>query len=127
MSRSSTGKLSGQLTALGTVAPEVIARRFALLAVGNHASSARNQREITRMSSEKIEAAWLAWTAMSVEAAHMQWTALSMVWSMWMPKSAASSWSSWYEHAGTQLATAGLAPYVRMVKANRTRLSRKTR
>jgi hypothetical protein len=127
MPRSKSQNVANQLSELGGLAPEVIARRVALLALGPSGGSARQRRELTRMSSEKVEAAWLAWSAMGLEIARIQWSGLALAWSAWMPTAALPNWTTWWEQAAPQVAQAGLGPYVRIAKANRVRLSRSVR
>ena len=124
MPRSKNSKVASQLTELSGLAPEVVARRLVLLATVPAGGSVRQQRELTRMSSEKAEAAWLAWSAMGLEIARIQWTGLALAWSAWMPAGALPNWTAWWDQAVTQVAQAGLGPYVRIAKANRARLSR---
>lgn len=127
MPRSKSLTVASQLSELGGLGPEVIARRLALLATAPIGSSARQRRELARMSSEKIEAAWLAWSAMGLEIARIQCSGLALAWSAWMPTGALPNWSAWWEQAAPQVAQAGLDPYVRIAKANRARLSRRSR
>lgn len=122
-----SNRLAKQLVDLGGLAPEVIARRMAYFATGSFSGSSGRRRELTRMTSEKFEAAWLSWMAMGMELAQIQWRALWWTWSIWAPTQNGQDWLARYDQIAAQVAAAGLVPYVRIAKGNRARLSRKAR
>lgn len=122
-----SNRLAKQLVDLGGLAPEVIARRMAYFATGSFSGSSGRRRELTRMTSEKFEAAWLSWMAMGMELAQIQWSAFSWIWSIWAPTQNRQDLLARYDQIAAQVAAAGLVPYVRIAKGNRARLSRKGR
>lgn len=122
-----SNRLAKQLVDLGGLAPEVIARRMAYFATGSFSGSSGRRRELTRMTSEKFEAAWLSWMAMGMELAQIQWSAFSWTWSIWAPTQDRQDLLARYDQIAAQVAAAGLVPYVRIAKGNRARLSRKGR
>ena len=122
-----SNRLAKQLVDLGGLAPEVIARRMAYFATGSFSGSSGRRRELTRMTSEKFEAAWLSWMAMGMELAQIQWSAFSWTWSIWAPTQNRQDLLARYDQIAAQVAAAGLVPYVRIAKGNRARLSRKAR
>lgn len=122
-----SNRLAKQLVDLGGLAPEVIARRMAYFATGSFSGSSGRRRELTRMTSEKFEAAWLSWMAMGMELAQIQWSAFSWTWSIWAPTQNRQDLLAQYDQIAAQVAAAGLVPYVRIAKGNRARLSRKGR
>lgn len=122
-----SNRLAKQLVDLGGLAPEVIARRMAYFATGSFSGSSGRRRELTRMTSEKFEAAWLSWMAMGMELAQIQWSAFSWTWSIWAPTQNRQDLLARYDQIAAQVAAAGLVPYVRIAKGNRARLSRKGR
>lgn len=122
-----SNRLAKQLVDLGGLAPEVIARRMAYFATGSFSGSSGRRRELTRMTSEKFEAAWLSWMAMGMELAQIQWSAFSWTWSIWAPTQNRQDLLARYDQIAAQVAAAGLVPYVRIAKGNRARLSRRSR
>ena len=122
MRRNTTRQVARQLTDLSVVAPEVISTRLARLASGG-LSTAADRRELSRMSLEKWEAAWLAWVAMGTAGAAF-WMRVATSWSPWALTPPPMPSHHAFERLLGQLTTAGLAPYVRMAKANRRRLGR---
>lgn len=122
-----SNRLAKQLVDLGGLAPEVIARRMAYFATGSFSGSSGRRRELTRMTSEKFQAAWLSWMAMGMELAQIQWSAFSWTWSIWAPIQNRQDLLARYDLIAAQVAAAGLVPYVRIAKGNRARLSRKGR
>lgn len=100
---------------------------MAYFATGSFSGSSGRRRELTRMTSEKFEAAWLSWMAMGMELAQIQWSAFSWTWSIWAPTQNRQDLLARYDQIAAQVAAAGLVPYVRIAKGNRPRLSRKGR
>ncbi len=122
MRQNTTRQVARQLTDLSVVAPEVISHRLARLASGGLRSAA-DRRELSRMSLEKWEAAWLAWVAMGTAGATF-WIRMATSFSPWTVTTPPMPSHQTFERLLGQVTTAGLAPYVRMAKANRRRLGR---
>lgn len=124
MRRRTASHVARQLTDLSIVAPEVIARRVALIASAGGVLTANDHRELSRMSLEKWEAAWLAWVAIGTVGLTL-WIRVATSWTTWLPAANQTPTLKGYERVLGQLVTAGLTPYVRIAKANRRRLAPK--
>lgn len=124
--------LAAQTVDLGVAVPQVIAHRLARMAIAGAAPSARDRRELHRMSTEKILAFNEAWTAMAMQAVlENQKLALSFVQSLWFPwlhsRPSARSASAQLGHAMLGVLGKGAVPIRRRAVANAKRLARTKR
>jgi hypothetical protein len=124
--------LAAQTINLGVAVPQVIAHRLARMAIAGAAPSARDRRELHRMSTEKILAFNEAWTAMAMQAAlENQKLALSMMQSVWFPwlraTPSARSASAQLSDAMLGVLGKGMVPIRRRAVANAKRLGRARR
>jgi hypothetical protein len=121
--RNASRVLNQQITDLAVIAPRVITRRVMQVAAAGGQLSRREQRELSRMSSEKVLAAWQSWAAMLHYSTSL-WT--QVAWSLatlWLP-GAASRRLPTPEDAIARVASAGLQPYRRIAAANDRRLAK---
>lgn len=124
MPRNTARKAARQFIDLSIAAPEVIAHRMVRMASAGGVLNGADRQELSRMSLEKWEAVWLAWVAMGTAGAAF-WMRMATSWSPWPATAHPMSSHHTLEGLLGQITTAGLAPYVRMAKANRRRLRRR--
>ncbi len=114
--------LDRQLLEIATVAPQVIARRSYQIAASGGAATRKNQRELSRMSTEKLAAAWQSAGAMGWYWASLPWQLGAMGMNAWLPSTTAGKpGDPW-----TELLSAGVEPWRRTVVANNKRLKRRS-
>lgn len=118
--------LGTQLIDLGAAAPSVVSQRLLQMATAGTTPSARDRREFTRMSSEKVSAAWESWGAMAGYAMRLNTAATQTALAFWMPWAFAAKPLPSAEDALISMATAGVQPYRRIAVANHRRLSKRT-
>ena len=121
--------LAAQTIDLGFAVPQVIAHRVARMAMAGATPSARDRKEIHRMSTEKMLAFNEAWTAMAMQAAlENQKLALSFMQSLWFPwlrsMPSARSASEQLSDAMLGVLGKGMVPIRRRAVANAKRLGR---
>lgn len=121
--------LAAQTIELGFAVPQVIAHRAARMAMAGATPSARDRKEIHRMSTEKMLAFNEAWTAMAMQAVlENQKLALSMMQSVWFPwlRTTASAGSASQQLSDAMLGVLGkgMVPFRRRAVANAKRLGR---
>lgn len=124
--------LAAQTMGLGVAVPQVIAHRVARMAIAGAAPSARDRRELQRMSAEKILAFNEAWTAMAMQAVlENQKLALSFAQSFWFPwlraRPSARSAPGQLSDALLGVLGKGMTPIRRRAVANAKRLARTKR
>ena len=124
--------LAVQTIDLGVAVPQVIAHRVLRMVIAGAAPSARDRKELHRMSTEKILAFNEAWTAMAMQAVlENQKLALSCMQSLWFPwlhsKSSARSASEKLSHAMLGVLGKGMVPIRGRAVANAKRLGRAKR
>jgi hypothetical protein len=124
--RSPARVLGTQLIDLGAAAPSVVSQRLLRMATAGATPSARDRREFTRMSSEKVSAAWESWSAMTGYALTLNSAATQAALAFWMPWAFTARPLPSPEDALISLTTAGVRPYRRIAVANQRRLSRRT-
>lgn len=124
--RSPARVLGTQLIDLGTAAPSVVSQRLLRMATAGATPSVRDRREFSRMSSEKVSAAWESWGAMAGYAMTLNTAATQAALAFWMPWAFAAKPLPSAEDALISLTTAGVQPYRRIAVANHRRLSRRT-
>ena len=83
--RSPARVLGTQLIDLGAATPSVMSQRLVRMATAGATPSARDRREFTRMSSEKVSAAWESWSAMTGYAMTLSTAATQAAMAFWMP------------------------------------------
>lgn len=118
--------LNQQLTDLAFIAPRVITRRVARVAASGGALSKRDQRELSRMSSEKVMAAWESWAAMASYSFSLGADMALAASTMWLPGLPSKRLPS-AQDAAVKLASAGVRPYRRIAAANDRRLAKAKR
>ncbi|MCH6485334.1 hypothetical protein MMG85_17415 [Pseudoxanthomonas sp. LH2527] len=123
--RSPARVLGTQLIDLGAAAPSVVSQRLLQMATAGATPSARDRREFTRMSSEKVSAAWESWGAMAGYAMRLNTAATQTALAFWMPWAFAAKPLPSAEDALISMATAGVQPYRRIAVANHRRLSKR--
>lgn len=123
--RSPSRVLGTQLIDLGAAAAPVMSRRLMQMATAGATPSARDRREFTRMSSEKVSAAWESWGAMAGYAMRLNTAATQSALAFWMPWAFAAKPLPSAEDALISMATAGVQPYRRIAVANHRRLSKR--
>ena len=116
--------LGNQLVELGTVAPRVVGRRLDRIAQSGPVPSASDQAEMARMSSEKLQASYEAWEAMSRYSMGLASAYSTSLWSMWMPWALPTRPLPSAPDMMMNIAGAGLRPYLRIAKANDKRLAK---
>jgi hypothetical protein len=123
--------LATQAGELAFAAPQVVAHRVMRMLQAGHNPSARDRREFSLMSAEKLAAFNESWVAMGAECWRMQQQFMFSIWRAW-----AASWAGvparWPslapgQHAALTLASRGLAPVHRRAVANAKRLGRSRR
>lgn len=118
--------LNQQLTDLAFIAPRVITRRVAQVAASGGQLSKNDQRELSRMSSEKVMAAWESWAAMATYSFSLGTDIALAATSMWLPGLPSKRLPS-AQDATIKLASAGVGPYRRIAAANDRRLAKTKR
>ncbi|GGD39309.1 hypothetical protein [Pseudoxanthomonas indica] len=124
--RKASRALTRQITDLAFIAPRVITRRVAQVAASGGQLSARDQRELSRMSSEKVMAAWESWAAMASYSFSLGTDIALAASTMWLPGISSKRLPS-PEDAVARLASAGVRPYRRIAAANDRRLGKAKR
>lgn len=124
--------LAAQTIELGFAVPQVIAHRATRMAMAGATPSARDRKEIHRMSTEKMLAFNEAWTAMAKQAVlENQKLALSMMQSVWFPwlrtTPSARATSQQLTNAMLGVLGKGMVPIRRRAVANAKRLGRAKR
>lgn len=116
--KTSTQRLSRQVTELAWAAPQVVAQRGARMASAGPWLSTRDQAEFMRMGSEKVEAFQQSWAGMWMAGWRAWWEmSMSMAQSpMNMPNHAT--------RAAVGVLSAGVAPVHKRAVANARRLGR---
>lgn len=117
-------KLGTQLAEIGAAVPSVIGRRMTHMALAGANPTASDKREMALMSSEKIEAARESWNAMTQHALALNATVVQNSMAFWMPWAFTAKPLPAAPEAFMALASAGLRPYQRIVKANDRRLGK---
>ena len=131
--RHAGARLGRQARELSLAVPQVIAHRLNRMAASGPLPSRQDQREFTRMGTEKVEAFQQSWVAMTSQAWRMQqeataalWQASWTGWSPWVPWSvgtgAAAVDGAWLSHHWMTLLSAGLEPLHARAVANARRL-----
>lgn len=122
-----TSRLKRQVAEINAVVPDILSRRLTRLAYAGVAPSRSDRSEMSRMSSEKWQAASQSAAAMAAFAMHQQmvmaqafWQA---VWAPWLGVSSAKRLPSTNPVVG--LLSAGIAPYHRIATANARRLRKR--
>ena len=124
--RSPARVLGTKLIDLGAAAPSVVSQRLLRMATAGTTPSARDRREFTRMSSEKVSAAWESWSAMTGYAMTLSTAATQAAMAFWMPWAFAAKPLPSAEDTLISMASAGVQPYRRIAVANHRRLSKRT-
>lgn len=116
--KTSTRRLTRQVTELAWAAPQVVARRSARMANAGAWPSARDQVEFMRMGSEKVVALQQSWTGMWMAGWHAWWEMTTAIVQspMTMPNQAT--------RAVVGVLSAAVAPVHRRAVANARRLGR---
>ena len=125
--RRKSRSLAAQTFEVGLAAPQVIAHRFARMAIAGASPSARDRAEFRRMGIEKIAAANEAWAAMAAQALlENQRLAVAFMQSLWFPwvRPTSRSVSRRLNRAAGRILGKGMAPVRRRVMANTKRLGR---
>lgn len=127
-SRRTAASLAARSTELALAVPQVVAHRLARIAAAGHSPSARDRREMHRMSAEKAAAFSESWLAMGAYWLNLQqaWAAALWRWSL-APWTGAMPWppsGRQWQHATQQMLSHGLAPVHRRAVANAKRLGR---
>lgn len=126
--KSRSHHIAKQLTELSIAAPQVVMHRTARMAAAGNVLSARDQVELTRMSSEKVLAfyqswagMWMAAYAVQVELGRSLLTSLLSVGSGGKPNAMSAVAAS--SGAAAKVLAAGLAPVHKAAVANAKRLA----
>ena len=132
MSRRSNNSLARHSAAIAWTAPQVVAHRLARMALAGPVLSARDRREFSRMSAEKVTAFYESWNAMFAQGLRIQqemWSAsLRDMWFPWQ----ARTYSPARQMLALQSATSrileqGMLPVRKRTVANARRLGRTRR
>lgn len=120
--------LATKSTQLALAAPKVIAHRVSRMAQAGSQASSRDQREFSRMASEKQTAFLSAWSGMGLEVVkYQQRFMLNWFQAVWMPwlgkKMTFASMTGQLQQAAMATALSGLAPFHRTAVANAKRLT----
>ncbi|MET1161959.1 MAG: hypothetical protein ABWY48_05415 [Pseudoxanthomonas sp.] len=116
--------LGTQLAEIGAAAPSVVGRRLSRMALAGTNLTRSDKRELALMSSEKLDAAWASWEAMSKHAMALNSAVVHSSMAFWMPWAfTAKAWPT-APDALMNLIGAGLRPYQVTVKANDRRLKK---
>ena len=110
--KTSADKVQKQVTDLAFATPSVVASRLTRMALAGVNPSRRDQREFTRMSSEKVMAFYSSWAAMWMEAAFIPLKMMT---------------GSVSVDPASDILEAGLKPIHKTAMANQRRLSRTSR
>lgn len=119
--------LGTQIAEIGAAVPSVVARRMTRMAIAGVNLTAADKRELALMSSEKVEATWESWHAMTKNVWALNTAALQSYMAFYMPWAFTAKALPTGPDALLNLLGAGLRPYQRTVKANRQRLGRTKR
>lgn len=122
-----TLRLGRQVAEINAVVPGIVSHRLMRLAWAGAAPSRSDRAELSRMSSEKWQAASQSAVAMTAFAMQQQ-TAMAQsfmraMWAPWMGMSSPGSIQGPNPFAG--MLSAGLAPYHRIATANARRLGKR--
>ena len=114
---------------LGLAAPLVVAHRITRMALAGRTPSIRDQREFTRMSTEKAAAFYESWNAMVIQSLRIQQDIAASTWrSLWLywlnATSSAARPMIDLPHAALRVLSSGMTPVHRRAVANARRLSR---
>lgn len=121
-----TRSLAAKSAQLAFVVPQVVAHRFARMALAGASPSARDRREFHRMGAEKASVFAESWNAMAMQAfvANQALAAsfLRLIWSQ-RPPTASAIAAEWHD-AALGVIGKGMAPVHRKAVANSKRLAR---
>lgn len=118
-----TLRLGRQVAEINAVVPGIVCRRLMRLALAGAVPSRYERTELSRMSSEKWQAASQSAVAMTAFAVRQQMAmAQSFMHAMWAPWTGMSHSSIPVANPVAGMLSAGLAPYHRIATANARRL-----
>ena len=114
---------------LGLAAPLVVAHRLTRMALAGRTPSIRDQREFTRMSTEKVAAFYESWNAMVIQSLQIQQdiaaSAWRSLWPYWLTSTSSAAWRKIdLPHAALRVLSSGMTPVHRRAVANARRLGR---
>jgi hypothetical protein len=130
----STTRLATKAAELSLAAPVVVAHRLARMGAHGASPSARDRRELERMTSEKVLAFYQSWAAMGMQAYANQFALVqamsrsamrAMLTGMAPVPAMKSVARRRARNDATRILTAGIAPVHRAAVANAKRLSRR--
>ncbi|MCO5978755.1 polyhydroxyalkanoate granule-associated phasin [Ideonella oryzae] len=124
-----SASVATQAAELALAAPQVVAHRVARMALAGATPSERDRKEFERMVTEKGQAFFESWGAMTLQAIRAnQALAVSLFQSFWMPCPgsllSAGSIATQVQGAALGVIGKGLEPVHRKAVANARRLSR---
>ncbi len=121
-----TLRLGRQVAEINAVVPGIVSRRLMRLALAGAVPSHSDRTELSRMSSEKWQAASQSAVAMTAFAMQQQMAmAQSFMHAMWAPWMGMSRSSIPVPNPVAAMLSAGLAPYHRIATANARRLGKR--
>ncbi|MCD2339320.1 hypothetical protein LRH25_03090 [Ideonella azotifigens] len=123
-----THSLATQSAELAMAVPQVMAHRLTRMALAGPSPSARDQREMSQMMSEKSTAFFASWSAMAMESIRTQQALATSVMGMWSPagwgQASMGALASQMHGAALSVLGQGLRPVHRKAVANAKRLAR---
>ena len=125
-SKRRTRSLAAKSAQLAFVVPQVLAHRFARMALAGASPSERDRKEFQRMGAEKTAVFAQSWNAMAMQAfVANQELAASFLRSFWSPRApSASAIAAQWQNAALGVMVKGMAPVHRKAVANAKRLAR---
>jgi hypothetical protein len=129
MSRRSSNSLARHSAAIAWTAPQVVAHRLARMALAGPVPSARDRREFSRMSAEKVTAFYESWNAMFAQGLRIQqemWSAsLRDMWFPWQARTFSPTRQMLeLQSATSRILEKGMLPVRNRTVANARRLGR---
>lgn len=120
-----TLRLGRQVAEINAVVPDIVSHRLMRLAWAGAMPSRSDRTELSRMSSEKWQAASQSAAAMTAFAMQQMAMAQSFMHAMWAPWLGMSQSSIPVTNPFAGMLSAGLAPYHRIATANARRLRKR--
>lgn len=121
-------RMAQQAVELSFAAPQVVGHRLLRMAAAGSTPSARDQKEFTRMGTEKVLAFWQSWGAMWLQVAQAQMAmaqgVAAMAMAPWLGGRGAAALRREMGGLGVKVLAAGLAPVHRAAVGNARRLGR---
>lgn len=132
MTKRTNSRMTDDMAQLAMAAPMVVAQRMTRMALAGASPSARDRKEMNRMSSEKFDAFTESWNSMAtlMTRAYMNFSfdLMRLAWSPWYQTGGLmNAAAARFGDAATASMDGSLAPMRRRAVANAKRLGRKRR